>query len=148
MMMPFSVRAAYLALFCLLCIGGFLLSASAMPQSPEYHNFADQRPLLGMPHMLNVVSNLPFLVVGLWMLAPLVGLGIASVLYWHFTEAQNAGDLRFYIVVQYFPLLALPLLFLLFRPRYTGTGDLVASLSCYGIAKVLELLDAHIYAQG
>ena len=31
-----------------------------------YHDFADQRPLLGIPHMMNVVSNLPFFLVGVW----------------------------------------------------------------------------------
>src|SRR5262249_18732432 len=57
-------------------------------------------------------------------------------------------DLRFYFVVQFFPLVALPLLFLFFKPRYTGTGDMIASLACYGLAKVVEVLDANIYAQG
>lgn len=35
-------------------------------QDPAYHDFADSRPLLGIPHALNVLSNLPFLVVGVW----------------------------------------------------------------------------------
>lgn len=35
-------------------------------QSEAYHNFADQRPLLGIPNCLNVISNAPFLIVGLW----------------------------------------------------------------------------------
>jgi len=33
-------------------------------QDPAYHNFADTRAALGIPNFLNVVSNLPFLVVG------------------------------------------------------------------------------------
>ena len=37
-----------------------------IPQDPAYHEFADQRPLLGIPHCLDVISNLPFLLVGLW----------------------------------------------------------------------------------
>jgi hypothetical protein len=36
-----------------------------IPQPPEYHRFADQRPFLGIPHFLDVASNLPFLVAGL-----------------------------------------------------------------------------------
>ncbi len=44
----------------------------AIPQNEAYHNFADQRPLLGIPNCLNVVSNVFFLIVGL--------LGIRSVL--------------------------------------------------------------------
>ncbi len=42
-----------------------------IPQDPGYHDFADQRPCLGMPNCLNVASNAPFLVVGamgLWFL--------------------------------------------------------------------------------
>jgi hypothetical protein len=33
-------------------------------QDPSYHRFADQRTLLGIPNFWNVVSNLPFLAVG------------------------------------------------------------------------------------
>jgi hypothetical protein len=36
-----------------------------IPQPPEYHRFADQRPLFGIPHFLDVASNFPFLVAGL-----------------------------------------------------------------------------------
>src|SRR5207253_8196354 len=68
-----------------------------------------------------------------------VALGVASVLYWDWSERQGAGDLRFYFAVQFFPLLALPVLLLLFAPRYTGTEILVACLACYALAKVLEL---------
>jgi hypothetical protein len=35
-------------------------------QSLDYHNFADQRTALGIPNILNVISNLPFLMVGIW----------------------------------------------------------------------------------
>lgn len=38
----------------------------AIPQSEEYHDFADQRTLfLGIPNTLDVLSNFPFLVVGI-----------------------------------------------------------------------------------
>ena len=39
-------------------------SLAPIPQSVAYHNFADQRALLGIPHCLDVLSNLAFLVVG------------------------------------------------------------------------------------
>jgi hypothetical protein len=41
-----------------------LLLAPAIPQSQIYHNFADQRTLLGVPNFWNVISNLPFIVIG------------------------------------------------------------------------------------
>ena len=37
----------------------------ATPQNEAYHNFADQRPLLGIANCLNVISNAPFLFIGL-----------------------------------------------------------------------------------
>jgi hypothetical protein len=41
-----------------------LLLLPAIPQDQSYHEFADQRRLLGVPNFWNVVSNLPFLAVG------------------------------------------------------------------------------------
>jgi hypothetical protein len=35
-----------------------------IPQDPAYHHFADTRSWSGIPNFLNVVSNLPFLFVG------------------------------------------------------------------------------------
>jgi hypothetical protein len=53
------------------------LFAPRIPQAQSYHHFADQRTLLAIPHFFDVVSNLGFLVVGVW--------GAAFVL------KQNAG---------------------------------------------------------
>ncbi len=36
--------------------------------NPSYFNFAEQRTLLGIPHFGDVISNLPFLFVGVWAL--------------------------------------------------------------------------------
>ncbi len=35
-------------------------------QDPAYHDFADQRVVLGIPHVLDVVTNAGFLLVGVW----------------------------------------------------------------------------------
>jgi hypothetical protein len=37
---------------------------SPIPQSLDYHRFADRRTLLGIPNCFNVLSNVIFLVVG------------------------------------------------------------------------------------
>ena len=42
----------------------FLLPA--IPQNEAYHKFADTRALLGIPNCLDVISNLLFLIVGVW----------------------------------------------------------------------------------
>lgn len=43
----------------------FLLT-EPVPQDPAYHLFADTRRLLSVSNFWNVMSNLPFLIVGLW----------------------------------------------------------------------------------
>ena len=37
-----------------------------IPQDLSYHDFADQRTIWGVPHFGDVLSNLPFVVIGLW----------------------------------------------------------------------------------
>lgn len=37
-----------------------------IPQWPDYHHFADARGWRGLPNAQNVLSNLPFAVVGVW----------------------------------------------------------------------------------
>jgi hypothetical protein len=46
-----------------------VMSQPRIPQDPGYHLLADQRAWLGVPNGLNVLSNLPFAIVGLWGLA-------------------------------------------------------------------------------
>ena len=41
-----------------------LLLVPAIAQDQAYHQLADQRNLLGIPNFWNVVSNIPFVVVG------------------------------------------------------------------------------------
>jgi hypothetical protein len=37
-----------------------------LSQPASYHNFADQRTMMGIPNFWNVASNLPFAVIGAW----------------------------------------------------------------------------------
>jgi len=43
-----------------------MFSMSPISQDLSYHSFADQRSLLGIPHGLDVLSNIPFLLAGLF----------------------------------------------------------------------------------
>jgi hypothetical protein len=79
-----------------------------------------------------------------WLLGPLVALAAGSVIYWHYTEQRGAGDLRLYALVQFYPIVAVPLLLWWLPPRYTRGSDLVAAAGTYAAAKVPELLDALI----
>src|SRR5215471_18325463 len=50
---------------------GLVFCLPPIPQDLNYHAFADDRTMLGVPNFLNVASNLPFFVVGvlgLWLL--------------------------------------------------------------------------------
>ena len=44
---------------------GTVFFLEPIPQDLTYHNFADQRVWLGIPNALNVLSNLPFLFIGI-----------------------------------------------------------------------------------
>jgi hypothetical protein len=80
------------------------------------------------------------------LLTPLVGLAVLSVGYWHLTEQRGAGDLRLYALVQFFPLVAVPLLLWMRPPRYTRGSDLLAAAATYALAKVPELLDGRFFS--
>lgn len=203
-----------------------LIGFAPLPQDPAYHQFADQRVLYGVPHFWNVVSNVPFAVVGLlgcgwilrhgrsfpafeepyeraaylvffagefltcfgsgyyhsgpsnqtlvWdrlvfslmltsmfaivvtefvdrrmgrvMLAPIVLLGLVSVFYWSYTEVQGRGDVRFYALVQFYPIVAMPVIFLLAVSRYTHARLFALMWVLYAIAKVAETYDREIFA--
>ena len=187
-----------------------LLLLPPITQDQNYHDFADQRTILGIPYFWNVVSNLPFIAVGaaglgqsrrnpaigflflaimltgfgsgyyhldpndqtlFWdrlpmaigfmiilaiaiedrldekigaiLLWPLIAVGVFSLLLWRWT-----GDLRLYGWVQFFPCIALPLLFLLFPPKYSGTFYWLIAAALYALAKVFEFYDSAIYSVG
>lgn len=56
-------RMWYLVAFTVLCVAVALLWP-AVPQCQAYHDFADQRVILGIPNFFDVVSNAGFLVAG------------------------------------------------------------------------------------
>jgi hypothetical protein len=83
-----------------------VLLLPAIPQDQAYHLFADRRTMLGIPNFWNVVSNIPFLVVGAVGLARgskdpativlflgflLTGIG-SSYYHWHPSDATLFWD--------------------------------------------------------
>ncbi len=84
---------------------------------------------------------------GLLLLPLLVALGAGSVLTWYRGELLGSGDLRFYGIVQFYPLLAVPILLLL-PPRYSGGGWLLGAILLYALGKAFEALDAPIFGLG
>jgi hypothetical protein len=64
MMLSRRQRLAILLSLCGIAIIGMFF-VPPIPQPDGYHNFADVRTLLGVPNFWNVVSNVPFLLVGI-----------------------------------------------------------------------------------
>jgi hypothetical protein len=64
---PFRVRTS---LVMAVSAAGILLLlfAPRVPIGPAYHDFADKRAMFAIPNALDVVSNIPFVLVGLWAL--------------------------------------------------------------------------------
>ena len=191
-------------------------------QDPAYHNFADQRTVLTIPHFWNVVTNLPFLMVGLmgilflsrnsnitllssikpvyfvffigiclvcfgsayyhlapdnntlmWdrlpmtitfmsffcvvvaeflsevaakkLFIPLLLTGLFSVLYWHYSELYSHGDLRLYILVQFLPMLLIPLILFRGQSCFTHNSYYWLILLIYVFAKLLEFYDTAVF---
>lgn len=84
--------------------------------------------------------------LGRVLLWPLVIAGIATIIWWYRSELEGRGDLRPYAVVQFLPMLLIPLMLLLFRGRGLRDGWLWATLAAYVLAKVAEYFDAAIYS--
>jgi hypothetical protein len=83
-------------------------------------------------------------VIGDYLLLPLICVGMWSVVQWYLSELRGAGDLRFYAAVQGYAIAVL-LLLLLLPPQYTRTSDLVWVGAFYLLAKVFESLDRTIF---
>lgn len=215
-------RLAVLALVSIVA-AVIVWSQPPLAQDPAYHAFVDSRALGGVPNWQNVLSNIPFVLVGAyglaewwrrfrinlgaperagwfclffgilltgfgsayyhwnpnnqtlvwdrlpmalsftalfaaiigerishhayrWLLWPLAGIGVASVLYWSSTELRGVGDLRLYVMVQFLPLLMIPLVMALYRPRWTHGRLVFWALAFYALAKAAEVYDREVFA--
>jgi hypothetical protein len=79
------------------------------------------------------------------LLWPLVFTGIASVLYWAWTESRGSGDLRPYALVQFLPIALMPVLLLLFPGSTRSARWLWWTFAAYFVAKLAEYFDAPIH---
>lgn len=75
-----------------------------------------------------------------YLLVPAILMGLSSVIYWHWFD-----DLRFYVWIQFIPLLTVPILMALFRPRYSHQWLLLVALACYMLAKLSEAYDREVF---
>ena len=142
------IKVIYFFLFLgmvLTCIG-----SSYYHYSPDNDTLVPDRlpmTIVFMSLLAAVIAETIGPTAGAIALAPLLLIGTGSVLWWHYTEMAGAGDLRLYILVQYYPMILIPLLLLLF-PNPTarrGWPSLVFAFFWYGAAKALEAFDCPIY---
>ena len=75
---------------------------------------------------------------------PLLVAGVLAVVYWHVSEKNGAGDLRPYLLVQFLPMLLVPVM-LLFPARFSGSGWLWGMLLLYAASKAAELGDVAVF---
>lgn len=80
---------------------------------------------------------------GAILLWPALAVGLFSLLLWFWND-----DLRLYFWVQFFPGLALLLLFLMCSPKYTGTYYWIIAAGLYALAKAFEFSDHAIFSAG
>ena len=92
-----------------------------------------------------IISEFISIRSGRSLLLPLILAGVLSVLYWHFTEIQGEGDLRFYALVQFYPMLAIPIVMICFRSRCTHVYAYWWLLLAYIAAKLFEHFDAEVF---
>lgn len=185
-------------------------------QDPAYHAFADHRTIFGIANFMDVVSNIPFLLVGLygmyviargikvldreetiiWLVfsVGMFFIGVGST-YYHLNPTDNTliwdrlpmtlafmslfsfvimdrfslfygrmlypvlmlggalsigfwvfrGDLRPYVLVQFMPMLIIPLACWLLPGHFDKTKFIYKALIWYALSKAYEYFDVQVY---
>ena len=186
-------------------------------QNSTYHLFADTRTFLGIPNLMDVLSNSIFVLAGirglcfswsksakkdiveialflgitltglgsayyhyspnndslLWDRLPMtlvfmsylsllvdihiigrktlklfysfLALGLFSILYWHISSLYGQDDLRIYVFVQFYPVLSIPTIFILYPSSRSGLKYVLLTFAFYVLAKFFESADLLIY---
>lgn len=217
------MKAMLLWITALICAIA-LLSYGPIPQPQSYHQYADQRTWLNIPHYQNVLTNGFILISGLWglifvrkysgsrfngsiesilwvlfflaiilvaifstyyhwepndkrlamdrlpmtiatasffsiiiaervgkkpamIIAPIVIiLGGMSVIYWILTEMHGQGDLRWYLFMQSYPIIAIPWICGMYPQHRPGTYNLYLAIGWYIMSKITEYYDRPIFS--
>ena len=220
--MQTTIKTFIIITTAIVAITGTFIFVGPIPQNPDYHRFADNRKILGIPNALDVLSNAPFVIAGLWgmiftasllkknsfqasrlhyliffmglfftgfgssyyhcypsnntlfwdrlpmtiafmgffcavvsetaspraslvLLLPLLIAGGGSVVYWEWSEVHGRGDLRIYGLVQFLPMILIPLILALYEKPANYLRYIIAAMLLYFISRLAELLDAQIF---
>ena len=116
--------------------------------SPDNYSLVwDRLPMtIAFMSMLAVmITERVSLSFGAALLKPLLLVGLASVLWWIWTEHGGHGDLRLYLIVQFYPIMTMFLMLLFLPSPYTHGQYYWGVLLFYVMAKAAELLDYQLY---
>jgi len=83
--------------------------------------------------------------LGRKILWPLIILGGVSVIYWYITETNGNGDLKPYILIQFLPMLLIPIILGFFPSAFTHIQGYWLLLGAYLLAKIFESYDESVY---
>lgn len=139
--------------FLLIFIGIFFTGLG----SAYYHWLPNNDRLMWdrLPMTLVFMSLLSFTImervnyrVGFWLLIPLILFGFFSVLYWHWTELLGRGDLRLYLIAQFYTLILILAILFLYPKPYPPLKIYLGIFAFYALAKLFEHFDRAIYTWG
>jgi hypothetical protein len=142
-----ELKAVYMTFFAGVLLTGF--------GSAYYHYHPDNQTLLWdrLPMTIAFMALFSAIVgefissqIALKLFIPLLVAGIASVVYWHVSELNGHGDLRAYALVQFLPVLLIPLILWFFNSRLTRNKYIWGIIGAYAISKLLEFFDTPIYS--
>jgi hypothetical protein len=145
----FSERWPYFILFLSVIMASF--TSTYYHLAPDNARLAwDRLPIaIGIMTLLSIVLIERISInIGFISLPFLVLFGIGSVMYWHWSELYGLGNLNYYIVVQFYSILAIILLGKYFSSRYSRGADIYVVIILYAFAKLAEMADHEIFSLG
>jgi hypothetical protein len=145
-----SVNGFDLALGYILLAGIFLtgIGSGWYHLSPSNNSLVwDRLPMtiVFMPFFCLLISDRIGEKIAKALLIPLLALGIGSVFYWAHTESLGRGDLRMYGFVQFYPMVMIPLMLILFKGKRSINRELWLIILFYGASKLTEHFDQQIF---
>ena len=135
----------------------FLSVIMASLASAYYHLAPDNSRLVWdrIPIAIGIMTLFSIVVIerisikiGLIALPFLIMIGIGSVIYWYWSEQYGSGNLNYYIVVQFYSILAIIFLVKNFSSRYTSGEYFYVVIIFYAFAKIAELADYELFSLG
>ncbi len=144
-----TIIKALTPLYYLFCIGVFFVCFGS-----GYYHYAPNNETLfwdRLPMTIAFMSLFSIIIgefvsikVAKLLALPLLVFGIFSVYYWLITERSGEGDLRYYAIVQFLPILLIPYILLRYHSLYSKLSGYWWLLLCYVLAKVFEHFDKAI----